>query len=128
MNTIDCTYENEEGEEIILTLPAKMEVCDECGGHGYVLREGMRGHAYSMEEFLEAFDEEDQEEYFRRGGKYDQVCPCCHGKNVVPVVNESALTPDQKLQYQEYQEHQSEMDRIDSEMRAYERMERLMGC
>jgi hypothetical protein len=128
MDTIDCTYENEEGEEVVFTLPAKMEVCGECGGHGYVLREGMRGHAYSMEEFLEAFDEEDQEEYFRRGGKYDQVCPCYHGKNVVPVVNESALTPDQKLQYQEYQEHQSEMDRIDSEMRAYERMERLMGC
>lgn len=128
MNTIECTYENEDGEEVVLTLPAKMEVCDDCGGHGYVLREGMRGHAYSAEEFAEAFDDEDREEYFRRGGKYDTVCPTCQGRNVVPVVNESRLTPEQKLQYQEYQEYQAEMDRIDSEMRAYERMERLMGC
>jgi hypothetical protein len=126
--TINLKYENDEGEEVTLTLPAKMEVCDDCGGHGYTLRGGMRGAAYTMEEFNESFDEEDREEYFRHGGKYDEQCQTCHGKNVVPAVDEDQLSPEQKKQYEEYEEHANRMAQLDADARAEEAAERRMGC
>lgn len=116
MAQITVTIENEEGEEQEVTFPAKMEICDECDGEGFVLTEGMRGYAYSAEEFAESFDDEDQAEYFRRGGKYDVQCPCCKGRNVVPVVDESALSAEQKILfalYQEAEEQKAQWDRED---------------
>lgn len=107
-------------------FPSKMEVCDECQGESYVLCEGMRGHAYSREEFEEAFDDEDREHYFRRGGKYDVICPSCKGKNVIAVVDEDKLTPEQKVLFEEYQEQESERHRMDAEDRHTMRME--SGC
>ncbi len=128
-DTIELTYENDDGEEVTLTLPSKMEVCDECGGHGYVLCEGMRGHAYTSEEFAEAFDDdEDRAEYFRYGGKYDQQCPVCKGKNVVPGVDESRLSDAQKKEYAEYQEWQEAEWQADADCRAETEAERRMGC
>jgi hypothetical protein len=78
-------------EETTYEFPAINEVCDECDGEGFVLCEGMRGYAYSQEEFNEAFDDD------------DQICPVCNGKNVVPVVAENLLTDKEKVLYAEYQ-------------------------
>ena len=128
-DTIDLTYENDDEEEVTLTLPAKMEVCYECDGHGYVLCDGMRNHGYSQEEFNEAFDdEEDRAAYFQRGGKYDVACPVCRSKNVVPVVDETRLTAEQKVEYAKYQEWKEESDQADADFEAESRMERMMGC
>lgn len=129
MSTITVKYVNDDGDEVELELPSKMEVCSDCQGHGSVLTEGMRGHAYTREEFEEEFDdEEDRQAYFKRGGKYDVECPTCHGKNVMPVVDEEKMPANLKAQYKEYQEYQEEADRLDAEFRAASRMERMMGC
>jgi hypothetical protein len=120
---LKVTYENDEGEEVELELPSKMEVCWDCEGHGTVLTEGMRNHAYSMEEFRESFDEEEAQEYFTRGGRYDVQCPTCHGANVMPVVDEEHIPENLKAQYAEYQKHEEQKARWDAEDRATRRME-----
>jgi hypothetical protein len=52
-------------EETTYEFPAINEVCDGCDGEGFVLIEGMRGRAYSQEEFDEEFfDDEDRLAYF----------------------------------------------------------------
>ncbi len=105
MGTMEVMFENDEGEEITLTLPSKKEVCSECDGSGYVLRGGLRGAAFSREEFEEEFsDEEDREAYFTRGGKYDETCDHCHGKNVVDVVDEEHIPADKKADYEAWLE------------------------
>ncbi len=118
--------ENEDGYEVQeeVEFPSKKEVCDDCEGYGKVLNASMRNHAYSAEEFAESFDEEDAHEYFRRGGKYDVVCPTCKGKNVVDVVDESAFSVEHKAlwkQIQKQEEEEAMFDRICD-------MERMMGA
>lgn len=85
---IEFTVVDDDGVETVHSLPSKMEVCDKCEGHGKCLHEAIGSHAYSMEEFNESFDAEEQGEYFNRGGRYDVVCPECDGKRVVEVVDE----------------------------------------
>lgn len=123
MSTITVTFQDEDGEEHSETFPCRMEVCDECHGEGYVLTEGMRGYAYSAEEFCEAFEPEEQEEYFRPGGRYDVTCPTCKGKNVVPVVDEEKLSTEQKKAYALYLESQDREAAYRAEERATRRAE-----
>ena len=85
---ITFTRENSRGIERAYELPSRFEVCDTCHGTGFELCEGMRGHAYSAEEFTESFDDEERAEYFRPGGCYDVTCSACHGRNVIAVVDE----------------------------------------
>ena len=128
MSTITVTYITDRGEEIVLDLPAKNEVCHDCDGEGYVLCEGMRGYAYSAEEFCESFDAEERAEYFRPGGRYDVVCPTCKGKNVIAVVDEDNIPDSLKAQYEAYSEYAEEVARIDACDRATVAAERRMGC
>lgn len=87
--TIEFKHYNDEGDEVVYSLPSKMEVCGRCEGHGTHLNPSIGEHAYTTEEFNEAFfEEEDKAEYFRHGGRYDVTCEECKGKNVVPVVDE----------------------------------------
>lgn len=120
---ITVRYENDDGEEIALTFPSVMQVCSECQGEGYVLCEGMRGHAYSAEEFAESFDEEEAREYFTRGGMYDQVCPVCKGKNVIAEIDEETLTAVQKLEYEEFCQYEERRLQSEAEDRATMRAE-----
>ena len=83
----------------------------------------MRGHAYSMEEFAESFDEEEAEEYFTRGGRYDVTCPTCNGDNVVAVVDEERLSQEQKVVFAKHQKYQEKVARWDAEDRQTRRME-----
>lgn len=124
---VTVTIYNDEGEEQEVSFPAKNEVCPECDGEGSVLREGMRGYAYTQEEFEEAFhDDEDREAYFTRGGKYDQQCPCCKGRNVVAVPCPDLMTAEQKELFQQWEEQQEEAARSRAEDAATMRME--SGC
>ena len=128
MTTIDVIYYDDE-EEVTLTLPAKMVVCSDCRGCGTVLCEGMRGHAYSQEEFEEAFfDEEDREAYCKRGGKYDVTCPTCDGKNVVPVIDTICIPSHLKASYKKYVAYKRESDQDEAEYQSICRMERMSGC
>jgi len=85
------TYEFKSGKVLTKDLPMRNEVCGRCDGEGTHLRPGMEGRAYSWEEFQD--DPEFEEGYF--GGRYDVVCDDCHGRNVMPVVDEEALTHSQ---------------------------------
>jgi hypothetical protein len=84
----------------------------------------MRGHAYSAEEFFDEFDEEEREEYFRPGGRYDVQCETCGGKNVILVVDEDDVPDHLKAQYDEYVA--SANDEACDRMTAMQ--ERMMGC
>lgn len=95
-------------EESEHEFPTRFEVCDGCEGHGTHLCEGMRGHAYSAEEFDDSFDDEEREEYFRRGGRYDVTCSTCRGDRVMPVVDEKLLTPKQKALYKMWKRDERE--------------------
>ena len=122
--TVTYTYTGDEGEKIQVELPTKMEVCDDCEGYGTVLNEAIRSHAYSQEEFEEAFsDDASREQYFKRGGVYDVPCPTCHGRNVVPVVDESRLTGAQKNVFARIQQEQREYDEALAADLATRRME-----
>src|SRR5262245_61220173 len=89
--TIRFTHETSRGVEHEHTLPARREVCDRCDGYGTHLHPAIGGHAYSPEEFNEAFFEDDEREaYFTRGGRYDVRCEVCGGEKVVDVVDVDA--------------------------------------
>lgn len=117
----------EEENEILVQFPCKKEVCPTCEGEGFVLRGGLRGAVFSAEEFYEVFeDEEDRAEYFRPGGRYDEPCDTCQGRNVVSVVDEEACARDPELtrwlgMYRRQQEEEAQF-------RREEEAERRMGC
>ena len=118
----DDDDENAEAVE----LPGKHVVCANCEGHGTHLRPGMREHAYTWEEFNEAFhDDEDREAYFERGGKYDVQCETCRGLRVVVVVDES-ITLDERQR--EAFELLRRRQRDEREYQALCRSEARFGC
>jgi hypothetical protein len=119
-------YDQETEEEVTVSLPHKHEVCDRCDGHGTHLTPSIGSHAYSQEEFYEAFPpgSEEREAYFSRGGMYDVTCEKCGGKNVVLVVDEAACTtPEQKAHlkaYKDYQRESAQEAAADARTRWYE--------
>lgn len=129
MSTIDVTYENDDGEEITLTLPAKKEVCSRCDGEGTTLCPGMEGHAYTAAEFEESFDdEEDRSEYFRHGGKYDVTCADCKGANVISVIDSDHIPENQKEEYKVFLKFDRLRRQAEADDRAEAAAERRMGC
>lgn len=65
--TMEIEYVDDEGLEILEEVPAVFEVCSRCNGHGTYLNPSIGEHAYSWEEFHEAFPfDEDREQYFTR--------------------------------------------------------------
>lgn len=121
------TIEDDDGNETEHELPCKMEVCDDCEGHGFVLNESMRYHAYTQED-EEMHDPEFLEEYFKRGGIYDVQCPTCKGRNVVAVIDREACEKDPKLKdiLAQWDEQEENRAQADAEIRAEQRMERMM--
>ncbi len=130
-HTITVTLRDEDEEsEAEHELPAKKEVCHDCNGHGMVLNESMRYHAYTSEEFMEEFDEEDREQYFTRGGIYDVQCLTCKGANVVSVIDREACERDVELKtiLKEWDKQEEEDAAEEASYQAICRMERMMGC
>lgn len=128
MTTKTVSYLTEDGEEVEVDLPAKNEVCDRCEGHGTHLNPSIGEYGYSREEFEESFDEEEREEYFKRGGRYDVICEVCHGKNVVLLIDEEWIDKNGSLEEKTALEAYNEKLEEDA---AYERecaAERRMGA
>ena len=122
--SIEVVFENDNGDETVVSLPAKYEVCSDCEGHGMVLNESMRFHAYTAEEFSD-FTDEDREQYFKRGGIYDVVCSTCKGMRVEKVLDTDAkLTSEQKEALKLMREREAD----DREYEHLCRMERMMGA
>lgn len=81
------------GAEYEIKVPGKRVKCEECDGTGAVLRDGLRGHAFSSEELFE--DPDFAEGYFR--GDYDVQCDVCRGEKIVVEPDEDRMTKRQKL-------------------------------
>ena len=125
----DYTYEDDDGNEITISLPVKMEVCPECSGTGFVLAGGLRGASFTSEEFYECFDDpESREAYFTRGSYLDEQCDVCHGKNVVPVIDEDNIPAKDRAAYEAYEKHAEEQAQFEAEYAAECAAERRMGC
>lgn len=117
-------YDEETGE-VTLYLPGKMEVCGDCEGHSYVLTPSMRDHCYSQEEFNESFDDEEREQYFTRGGRYDVICPTCEGRNVVVAIDYDECKAEPHASTLKRYEAVEKMHRQNAAM---DRAERRAGC
>lgn len=123
----------DDGEPVVFEFPGKRIVCDDCDGEGSVLTPSIRNHCYSAEEFQREFYDDrdgdledgdsDADHYFRRGGKYDVVCPTCKGKNVITVIDEEACdTEDLKDKLAKKAEWDEECYQSDLERAAERRM------
>lgn len=128
---IEFVYEDDDGNEVEASLPARYEVCHRCEGHGTHLHPAIGEHAYTPEEFNESFfEDEDKEEYFKHGGKYDVACEECHGNRVVLEVDEEACKKackrDPKLK--ELLIKYYEKGREDAEYKRLCAAERKFGC
>ena len=122
--SIEVVFQNDNGDEMVVELPAVFQVCSDCKGHGTVLNEAMRYHAYTYED-EEMHDPEFLEEYFKPGGMYDVTCSTCKGMRVEKVVDAKAmLTAEQK----EALEAMHEREQDDAEYDRMCRMERMMGA
>lgn len=129
--TITVTIRGVDEREYTHEWPAIYAVCDDCEGHGTVLTRSIREHAYSREEFEEAFDdEESREAYFKRGGMFDVQCPTCKGNRVVKEVDRERVTMMKHGVKLLEQWDKSEYRRMsdEAEYRAECEMERRMGC
>lgn len=124
---MQVTYFDDNGDEVSCELPSKFEVCPRCEGHGTHLNPSIGNHAYSVEEFNEAFDdEESRAEYFKRGGIYDVTCEQCGGKRVIEVPNPEAMSSEQKTHFEAWEKSEEESARMDAEDRRTRWMED--GC
>jgi len=105
----DWYREDDDGNEVQVEIPEQeWMICDECRGEGMSLCDGMRGHAYSMEEFHEEFDEEERHGYFT--GRYDTRCDSCNGTGKVKGINWEKLEardPELVKEINEYYEQEA---------------------
>lgn len=83
------TIIDEDGDEELVSVPSKYEVCWSCEGKGSMVNPAIDGNGISPEEFHD--DPGFAEEYF--SGVYDIVCPKCKGQRVIEEVDVENL-PD----------------------------------
>jgi len=113
MRKIFMTDEN--GDEYEVDLPMRWTICNNCEGHG---KSSAYLGAYTASEMDEA-GPEFEEDYF--SGALDRTCECCKGSGKVQVVDVDRLSPEERKVFDDDCE-------IERQMRAEERMERLMGA
>lgn len=99
---------DEHGDEIEIELPSKWVVCETCRGNGKHVNPSIDHNGISMREFYE--DPDFAEDYF--GGVYDVTCYECHGKRVVPGVDEDACDPDLLKAYRAHLREEAEYHRM----------------
>ena len=75
---------NERAEAEQAASTSRYVVCPACEGEGYVSKVGAFTSSELDEMFGGDYDERDDfhREYARRGGAYDEPCPCCKGQRV----------------------------------------------
>lgn len=119
--TLVFTCENDDGEEIEHTLPAHFEVCPLCEGKGSHTNPSIDASGITGEEFAE-WGEDERESYI--SGAYDVACYECKGARVVPTINESNLSDEQRASLKLLHAIERDNAAYDAESRA----ERMMGC
>lgn len=87
--TIRFEFEAED-DDVEVTVPAKFEVCGTCDGKGTHVNPNIDHQGITPEEFDE--DPRFREDYF--AGHYDVPCNECHGRRVVPTIDEDHADPE----------------------------------
>ena len=100
---------DKDGDELVLELPAKFEVCGTCEGRGTHVNPSIDGNGLSAEDFAE--DPDFEEAYFR--GDYDVQCHTCHGEKVVAVPDYTRMTFAQKRALVRHRRSEAESARDD---------------
>lgn len=104
---IEFTVVTDDGDEIVLEIPARYEVCPRCEGHGKHVNPNVDGHGLSREDFAE--DPDFAEAYF--GGMYDVTCHECRGTRVILVPDEGRADADTLARYRRMQDEEAEYRR-----------------
>lgn len=86
--TFTVTYENEEGEEELIEIPARWEVCGLCNGAGQHINPSIDAHGLSREDFDR--DPDFAEDYMN--GRFDVPCYRCSGRSTEPVPDMSSCS------------------------------------
>ncbi len=106
---IDYVVENDDGEEIEYSVPAKYEVCGTCQGKGTHVNPAIDGHGISSEEWDNEWSEDEQEAYMK--GCYDVTCHECKGTRVVLVVDEEKANAEDLKRFLDKLEAEHEYER-----------------
>lgn len=109
------TATDEDGNEVV--IPSKYEVCGRCKGHGTHDHPAF-SNGFTSSEWAE-MDQDSRDNYM--SGAYDVMCTECDGQRVV-------LVPDFDNMTDELREIVEAEERAEREIRAAQRMERMMGC
>lgn len=112
------TGEDADGNETVLVLPARYEVCGRCHGKGTHVNPSIDGNGITSDE-MDELGPEFLEDYL--GGVYDVPCEECEGERVVLVPDEDRCSP---AQLKAYRDHLRE----EYEYRAEVAAERRMGA
>ena len=87
------THEDDDGEHVeTFTFRFCYRVCGLCDGKGSTVSAGIDCGGLSDQDMWD--DPDFASDYF--GGTYDVSCPVCNGRRVEPMINDTALTDDQK--------------------------------
>jgi len=79
--TATVRYHDNDGEEIVKSVPIKFEVCPTCDGKGTHVNPSIDANGLSAEDFA---DDPDFAEAYHRGD-YAVTCYGCNGRRVVPI-------------------------------------------
>lgn len=107
--TIRIETFDKDGDEVVLNLPAKFEVCGTCEGRGTHVNPNIDGNGLTAEDFAE--DPDFEEAYFR--GDYDVTCKTCHGARVVAEPDTARMTFGQKRALVRHRRSEAESARDD---------------
>lgn len=108
-NTIAFSYEDDDGEEVEVELPACWEICDRCRGNGTHVNPSIDGHGITMEEWNGPDWDDESREMYMSGG-YDVRCEagCVDGK--VLEIDMAQLDDDTRKRVEVRQQQQAEWD------------------
>ncbi|MAG24262.1 hypothetical protein CMI47_01670 [Candidatus Pacearchaeota archaeon] len=118
--TAQVMVEDEDGDEILETMPVRFEKCGLCDGTGSHVNPSIDSGGLTSDDFYD--DPDFAEEY--TSGRYDVTCYECGGKKVTAELDESQLNDRQKEVLHEIHENA----RYEAEYEAMVAAERRFGC
>jgi hypothetical protein len=119
-NTQGADSPGDENTLPSFSLPVKLSICENCGGHGHHMNESMRSHAYTQEEMAEEGPEFLDE---MQSGMYDVSCKACNGTGRVYSIDEARVPANKKWLVQALKNDANMLDEEMDAEDAYRRME-----
>lgn len=110
--------ENEDEIEWEAEFPVTYKLCDTCEGRGKHVNPSIDAGGLTYDDFVD--DPDFYEDY--RNGRYDVNCYGCNGKRVVPVIDITEMSDEQKVWYARFQEMEREREEMEAKCRSEMRM------